>query len=258
MKYHIKLSREMIRNAKIAILPGDPGRVEKTAKTLSENAVFLASNREYTSWLTEVGGNKILVCSTGIGGPSLSIAVEELADLGMEYFIRIGTTGAIQPFIKIPSLIITTGAVRLDGASRHYAPAEYPAVGDIDIINALIEGAKRTGVPYYKGITASSDTFYPGQERYDTFSKYVIKDFQGSLEQWQKLNVLNFEMESATLYTMASAFGLKAGCIASVIVNRTREETPDDSVLSEAERNLASAVQHSLEHLLNKSPEIKI
>lgn len=252
MKYHIKLSREMIRNAKIAVLPGDPGRVEKTAKALDPDAVFLASNREYTSWLSEAEGSNILVCSTGIGGPSLSIAVEELAGLGIEYFIRIGTTGAIQPFIGIPSLIITTGAVRLDGASKHYAPIEYPAVGDIDVINALIEGAKKTGVPYYKGITASSDTFYPGQERYDTFSKYVIKDFQGSLEQWQKLNVLNFEMESATLYTTASAFGLKAGCIASVIVNRTMEETPDDSVLSAAEKNLASAVKHAVEYLLKE------
>lgn len=252
MKYHIKLSREMIQGAKIAVLPGDPGRVEKTAKHLDPRAAFLASNREYTSWLSEVGGNKILVCSTGIGGPSLSIAVEELAGLGIEYFIRIGTTGAIQPNIEIPSLIITTGAVRLDGASKHYAPVEYPAVADLDITNSLIAGAKASGVAYYTGITASSDTFYPGQERYDTFSKYVIKDFQGSLEQWQKLNVLNFEMESATLFTIASAFGLKAGCIASVIVNRTRNETPDDSVLKQAEENLALALGHSLEYMLNK------
>jgi len=257
MKYHIKLTSEMIRNAKIAILPGDPGRVEKTAKTLSVNAAFLATNREYTSWLSEVGGNKILICSTGIGGPSLSIAVEELAGLGIEYFIRIGTTGAIQPYINIPSMIITTGAVRLDGASRHYAPVEYPAVADIELTNSLIAGAKASGVPYYTGITASSDTFYPGQERYDTFSKYVIKDFQGSLEQWQKLNVLNFEMESAALFTMASAFGLKAGCIASVIVNRTRNETPDDSVLKKAEENLALVIVHSLEYMLNKKGGIK-
>ncbi len=252
MKYHIKISREMIKGAKIAVLPGDPGRVEKTAKTLNPDAVFLTSNREYTSWLSKVCGENILICSTGIGGPSLSIAVEELAGIGIEYFIRIGTTGAIQPYIEIPSLIITTGAVRLDGASKHYAPVEYPAVADIELTNSLIAGAKASGVAYYTGITASSDTFYPGQERYDTFSKYVIKAFQGSLEQWQKLNVLNFEMESATLFTMASAFGLKAGCIASVIVNRTKNETPDDSVLNKAEENLAIALGHSLEYMLSK------
>jgi len=246
MKYHVRLNEDMLKGVKIAILPGDPGRVEKTAKHINADAVFLASNREYTSWLTEAKGKNILVCSTGIGGPSLSIAVEELASLGIKTFIRIGTTGAIQPYIKIPSLIITTGAVRLDGASKHYAPVEYPAVADFDITSALIEGAKMTGIPFYKGITASSDTFYPGQERYDTFSKYVIKDLQGSLAEWQKLHILNFEMESATLFTIANAFGLKAGCISSVIVNRTSGETPDDKVLAQAEQNLASAVNYAL------------
>ncbi len=246
MKYHVKLNEELVKGAKIAILPGDPGRVEKTAKFISPKAQFLASNREYTSWMTEANGKNILVCSTGIGGPSLSIAVEELAGLGIKAFIRIGTTGAIQPFIKIPSLIITTGAVRLDGASKHYAPVEYPAVADFDITSALIEGAKKTGINFYKGITASSDTFYPGQERYDTYSKYVIKDFQGSLSEWQKLHVLNFEMESAPLFTIANAFGLKAGCISSVMVNRTQNEIPDDKVLAQAEQNLASAVNYAL------------
>jgi uridine phosphorylase len=249
MKYHIKLTHEMIGSAKIAILPGDPGRVEKTAKAISPDAYFLASNREYTSWITNVGKERVLVCSTGIGGPSLSIAVEELASLGIEKFIRIGTTGAIQPHIAIPSLIITTGAVRLDGASKHYAPVEYPAVADLAITNALVSGAKAAKIPYYTGITASSDTFYPGQERYDTFSGYVIKDFQNSLKEWQKLNVLNFEMESSALFTIASAFGLQAGCISSVIVNRTSSEMPDDAVLKEAEKNLADAVKYALDSL---------
>jgi len=247
MKYHVKLSKEMLKGAKIAVLPGDPGRVEKTALALNSHAGFLACNREYTSWLSEVSGENVLVCSTGIGGPSLSIAVEELADIGITSFFRIGTTGAIQPYIKIPSLIITTGAVRLDGASKHYAPLEYPAVADFDVTSALIDGAKKTGIDYYKGITASSDTFYPGQERYDTFSKYVIRDFQGSLKEWQKLNVLNFEMESGSLFTISNAFGLKAGCISAVIVNRCLNETPDDNVLKKAEANLADAIKFALE-----------
>ncbi len=113
MKYHIKLDTEALKEAKIAVLPGDPGRVEKTARRLSPDCSFLTSNREYTSWLTKSGNENILICSTGIGGPSLSIAVEELAALGIKYFIRIGTTGTIQPHIMIPSLIVTTGAVRL-------------------------------------------------------------------------------------------------------------------------------------------------
>ena len=247
MKYHIKLSQEMLKGATTAILPGDPGRVEKTAKHLDHNAIFLASNREYTSWLAQINNRNILICSTGIGGPSLSIAVEELAALGIKNFIRIGTTGAIQPHIKIPSMIITTGAVRLDGASKHYAPIEYPAVADLELSNALVTAAKENNISYYTGITASSDTFYPGQERYDTFSKYVIKDLQGSLEEWQQLNVLNFEMESSTLFTIANAFGLKAACISAVIVNRTTGEKPDDSILVQSEENLAKVIKNVVE-----------
>ncbi|MDA3838800.1 MAG: uridine phosphorylase [Candidatus Delongbacteria bacterium] len=246
MKYHIKLSQEMLKGTETAILPGDPGRVEKTAKYIDPNAIFLASNREYTSWLAQSNNKSILVCSTGIGGPSLSIAVDELAALGIKNFLRIGTTGAIQPYIEIPSMIITTGAVRLDGASKHYAPIEYPAVADLELSNLLVESTKKNNIPYYTGITASSDTFYPGQERYDTFSKYVIKDFQGSLKEWQQLNVLNFEMESSTLFTMANAYGLKAACISAVIVNRATSEKPDDSILAQSEENLAKVIKTAL------------
>ena len=244
MKYHIQLSEQMLQGSVTAILPGDPGRVEKTAKYIDSDAIFLASNREYTSWLAQINDKSILVCSTGIGGPSLSIAVEELASLGIKNFIRIGTTGAIQSHIKIPSVIITTGAVRLDGASKHYAPIEYPAVANLELSNLLVESAKESNISYYTGITASSDTFYPGQERYDTFSKYVIKNFQGSLKEWQKLNILNFEMESSTLLTIAGVFGLKAACVSAVIVNRTTNETPNNSILFKSEENLSKIVKN--------------
>ena len=243
IKYHIKLNKKMLQGAEHVILPGDPGRVEKTAKHLDPDAVFLANNREYCSWLATLEGKKVLVCSTGIGGPSVSIALEELAVLGVKYFIRIGTTGAIQERIKIPSLIVTTGSVRLDGASTHYAPIEYPAVADLVLSNALVDSAKELGVPYYTGITASSDTFYPGQERYDTFTGYVPKRFRETMKEWQNLNVLNYEMESATLLTIINTFGLQAACVASVIVSRATGETPDDVVLKEAEANLAKVVK---------------
>jgi len=247
MKYHIRLTTEMLEGAQYVILPGDPGRVEKAARYLDPNAKPLASNREYTSSLASVGGQKVLVCSTGIGGPSVSIALEELASLGIKYFYRIGTTGAIQPDIDVPSLIISTASVRLDGASTHYAPIEYPAVADLELTNSLVDSAKELGLKYHTGITASSDTFYPGQERYDTYNGYVPLRFQGSMEEWQKLNVLNYEMESATLFTIINAFGLKAACVASVIVNRTKEEAPDDTVLHNAEENLSEVVKMALE-----------
>jgi uridine phosphorylase len=246
-KYHIRLSKTMLQGATYAVLPGDPGRVEKTAKYIDpEGAIFLASNREYTSWLANLDGKKVLVCSTGIGGPSTSIAIEELASIGIKNFFRIGTTGVIQRNIKLPCLIITTGSVRLDGASRHYAPIEYPAVADFELTSALVEAAKASGVDYHIGITASSDTFYPGQERYDTYSGYVPLRFQNTLNEWQKLHVLNYEMESATLLTLVSVFGLRAGMIASAIVSRVASETPNDEELRRAEQNLAIVIQKAL------------
>ncbi len=248
MKYHIKLDKSMIEGSEHVILPGDPGRVKKTALLLDPQAKPLASNREFTSYLATLNNKKIVVCSTGIGGPSVSIALEELAALGLKYFFRIGTTGAIQPDIKVPSLIITTGAVRLDGASTHYAPIEYPAVADIEIVNSLIAGAKATDSPCHVGITASSDTFYPGQERYDTFTGYVPKKFQNSFEEWKRLSVLNYEMESATLLTIINTFGLHAGCISVAIVNRNKEEAPDDSILEKSEQDLAIAIKKALEY----------
>ncbi len=221
--------------------------MEKTAKYLDQDAKFLAQNREYTSFLATLCGQKVLVCSTGIGGPGMSLALEELADIGVKNFYRIGTTGAIQPDIPVPSLIITSGSVRLDGASTHYAPIEYPAVADLELTNSLVDAARATGLEYRVGITASADTFYPGQERYDTFSGYVIRKFQNSMKEWQALKVLNYEMESATLLTIIATFGLKAACVASTIVNRTRTETPDDSILNEAESNLAKVMKKALE-----------
>ena len=247
LKYHIDLDEAKVDGAEYALLPGDPARVEKTAKYIDQGARFLASKREYTSFLCELNGRKVVVCSTGIGGPGTSLALEELADLGLKYFYRIGTTGAIQPYIGVPSLIITLGAVRLDGASTHYAPIEYPAVADLELTNSLVQAAKGLEMEHYVGVTASTDTFYPGQERYDTYSQYVIRRFQGSMKEWQRLNVLNYEMESAALFTIVRAFGLQAACVASTIVNRTKTEQANHDVIDKAEENLAIVIKRALE-----------
>ena len=143
VKYHIGLSREMIGGAKYVLLPGDPGRVEGLAKSIDANTTFLSSNREYTSYLGEINDKKFLVCSTGMGCPSVGIGVEELASLGVEYFIRVGTSGAIQPNINLGDLVVSTSAVRRDGTSRDYAPIEYPAVADFKLTLLLEESSKR-------------------------------------------------------------------------------------------------------------------
>ncbi|MDP8078986.1 uridine phosphorylase [Phocoenobacter skyensis] len=247
--FHLGLTRAMLEGAEYAIVPGDPARSERIAKHM-DNPKFLQSTREYTSWLGYINGKPVVVCSTGIGGPSVSICVEELAQLGIRNFIRIGTTGAIQPHINIGDVLVTTGAVRLDGASLHFAPMCYPAVADFGLTQVMYDAAKECEYPTHIGITASSDTFYPGQERYDTYTGKVWKDYQGRLEQWQDLNVMNFEMESATLYTMCSAMGLKAAMVSGVIVNRTQKEIPNEEDAKTVEVRSVTATIEGLKKLL--------
>lgn len=239
--FHLGLTRDMLRGASLAILPGDPGRVPKIAERLGDPSP-LASQREYTSYLGQLGGKPVVVCSTGIGGPSTSIAVEELAQLGVRTFLRVGTTGAIQPGIGVGDVIVTTGSVRLDGASLHFAPIEYPAVADHDCTSALVAAAREAGIAAHVGITASSDTFYPGQERYDTVSGFVRRELRGSREEWQALHVLNYEMESATLFTQCAANGWRAGMVAGVLVNRTEQEIPSPDAHGPAESNAVRVV----------------
>jgi len=250
-QYHIQLDRKIIRNAKIAILPGDPGRVIKIGEKLSSKSRELAFNREYRSYLVPIGKkDHILVVSTGIGGPSTAICIEELASLGVTTFVRIGTTGSIQKNLKVGDVVITSGSVRLDGTSTHYAPLAYPAIPDFFVTRILVEAAEKAGISFKVGITASSDTFYPGQERYDSFTGYVIRDFQGSMKEWQKLNVLNYEMESSALFTTISALGLRAGCIAGVIVSRATTEKIRKSDVKRAEDNTIEVIRKSIPRLI--------
>ena len=247
--FHLGINKHAIKGATLAIIPGDPARVERIAQYL-QNPQFLISQREYTVYLGEIDGTTIVVCSTGIGGPSTSIAVEELAQLGITHFLRIGTTGAIQPEISVGDVIVTTASVRLDGASLHFAPMEFPAVADFDVTNAIVSAAKDLNCKVHIGVTASSDTFYPGQERYDTFSGRVVRRFKGSAQEWQDMGVLNFEMESATLLTMCASSGLKAGCVAGVIINRHHGELPDASMHQQIENRSISVVVNAAKLVL--------
>lgn len=247
--FHLGVTQEDLNGATLAIIPGDPARVQKIAD-LMDNPVFLASHREYTLYRAELDGHSVVVCSTGIGGPSTSIAVEELAQLGVRSFLRVGTTGAIQPHVNVGDMIVTTGSVRLDGASLHFAPMEFPAVPDFAVATAMKEAAEESGATVHMGVTASSDTFYPGQERYDTFTGRVVSRFQGSMKEWQDMGVLNFEMESATLLTMCASSGLKAGCVAGVIINRTQKEIPDHATLKETETRSIKVVVEAARKML--------
>lgn len=258
--YHLDLEQKMLQGAKLALLPGDPFRCPKIAETISHTygtrAVELAWKREFRSYLVDLRRKKVLVISTGIGGPSTSIAIDELARLGLTTFLRVGTSGSIQPRMAIGDLVITTGSVRLDGASTHYAPIAFPAVAHYEVLLALIESArehqKREGIAYHVGITASSDTFYPGEERKDGFSHFIIRRLRGLTEEMQGLHVLNYEMESATLLTVCAALGLRGGVITGIVNRRKKwgEERITPERLRVGEQNVIKVAIAAAERLV--------
>jgi len=251
--YHLGLDSRSIEGATIALLPGDPDRVPLLAQTDPiRDAKEIAWKREYRTWLAWVDKTPVLITSTGIGGPSTSIALDELAQLGVETFIRVGTTGAIQADIALGDVIITSGAVRLDGASTHYAPIEYPAVAHYEMVEALVMASQLLNITYHVGITCSSDTFYPGQERKDSFTGYVPRRFQGATEEWRKLHVLNYEMEAATVLTLCNAFGLRGGCVTGVVVRRVECEHITKKGLVMGEKNAMSVAAKALEVLISR------
>ena len=240
--FHLGISKNDLEGATKAIVTGDPKRVKKIADTIGRSKK-IGDRREFTSYLTTIEDEKVLIISTGIGGSSTSICVQELATLGVELYLRVGTTGAIQDNINIGDLIIVNGAVRMDGASKDYAPLEYPAVSCHRALHCLEEACILLGEAghYHVGITASTKTFYPGQERYDTKSGMVPRSLEGSMEELRKLNVLNYEMESATLFTICSTMGLRAGCILGVLATRAKSEHPDIKSHEEIEKRVIRA-----------------
>ncbi|AIF70075.1 uridine phosphorylase [Palaeococcus pacificus DY20341] len=208
--------------SRYVLLPGDPERVPKIS-SLWDEAKEIAYHREYRTHTGTYKGVPISVVSTGIGAPSTAIAIEELAAIGADTFIRVGSTGAIQPGMEIGDLIIAKAAVRLEGTSKQYVRVEYPASADYEVTLALIEAAESLGLRYHVGIAASTDSFYIGQARpglkgyFPSFAKHLIDDLR-------QANVTNFEMEAATLYTLANIYGLRAGCVCAVFANRVTNE----------------------------------
>ncbi|MBC7252796.1 MAG: uridine phosphorylase [Actinobacteria bacterium] len=249
--YHLSLREKDVAGARYALLPGDPARVETIASAPPfKHCRQLAWKREFRTWLGYLGETPVLITSTGIGGPSTSIAVEELARLGVSTFIRVGTTGAIQPHIGVGDVVVTTGAVRLDGASTHYAPLEYPAVADPRVVEALLSAARELDIPHHVGITCSSDTFYPGQERRDGFREYIPRRFRGMTEEWRRMNVLNYEMEAATLLTMCGVLGLRGGCVTGVVDRHAEGGRITPEALQKAEANAIAVAVRAMGSLL--------
>ena len=217
-QYHIRCKRGDL--AKYLLVPGDPDRVLKIAGFWDEYHE-VACHREFKSLTGRYRGVPISVMSSGIGPAAVAILVNEAARVGVKTFVRVGSTGAIQKEIACGDLVISVGAVRLDGTSNHYVGVEYPAVADHEVLLALIEAAESLGVRYHAGITATSSDFYAGQER-PSFGRRP--ETHGLLRSLQRARVLNFEMECATLFVLCSLFGLRAGTVCAVYANRVTNE----------------------------------
>ena len=220
------------------------------ADQLDENLGELATGRGFKSYLGLLAGKEVLVVSSGIGGPSISTAVHELAILGIETIIRIGTTGAIQEDIHVGEMIITSGSMRLDGASTNYASVEYPAIANHRILGALEDAAAELDLTAHTGISATTDTFYPGQERYSQEGRYVIERFRGSMRELKRLGILCYDMETAPLFVQAGCQGLSAGCVQGVVVNRLIHESVDITQRGETESNAVKVAVAAMKSLI--------
>ncbi len=219
-QYHIEVKAEDV--AESVLLPGDPQRVAKISAGW-DSFKEVASHRQYVTHTGLYKGTPISACSTGIGGPGTAIAVEELANVGVRNFIRVGSCATLKEDIEIGDLIISTGAVRLEGTSKQYVRPEYPATASYEVIMALVEAADSLGMKYHLGLSASTDSFYLGQSR-PGFNDYTQSFSETLIGDLQKANVANFEMEAATIFTLTNIYGFRAGAVCAVYANRVRDE----------------------------------
>ena len=241
-QFHIKCRSGDV--GRYCILPGDPGRCEAIA-ALFENPVKVRSNREYTTYTGTLLGEKVSVCSTGIGGPSAAIAMEELKNIGADTFVRVGTCGGIHLDVKAGDVVVATGAVRMEGTSREYAPIEFPAVPNFTVLSALVKSAGDLGYRWHAGVVQCKDSFY-GQ--HDPGRMPVSYELLSKWEAWKRLGVLASEMESAALFTCAAALWVRCGSVFHVIWNQEREAA---GLSQEESHDVSAAVKVGVEGLKN-------
>ncbi len=226
-QYHIKCKPGDV--GRYVILPGDPGRCESIAQQFDDYH-FVAYNREFKTYTGTLNGVKVSVCSTGIGGPSASIAMEELHMLGADTFIRTGTCGGINLDVQADDVVIASGAIRFEHTSLEYAPIEYPAVADFDVTCCLKKAADALGYRNHVGIVQCKDAFY-GQHYPEKSPVYY--ELMNKWESWKRLGVLASEMESAAMFVVADALGCRCGSCFHVVWNQEREAAGLDQKMTE-------------------------
>lgn len=237
-QYHIGLKSGDV--GEYVILPGDPKRCEKIAQFFDEPKL-IADKREFVTYTGYLDGVKVSVTSTGIGGASASIALQELTNVGAKNFIRVGTCGGMDLDVKGGDIVIATGAIRMEGTSKEYAPIEFPAVADLDITNALVKSAKNLGYNYHTGVVQCKDSFY-GQHNPEIMP--VSYELQNKWEAWKRLGCLASEMESAALFVAGSFLKVKVGSVFLVVANQEREKQGlENPVVHDTEKAIKTAIE---------------
>ena len=244
VQYHIACKMDDVGS--YVLLPGDPGRCEAIAAHF-EDASKVAQNREFTTYTGTLCGEKVSVVSTGIGGPSTAIALGELVALGAHTFVRVGTCGGIDLKVKAGDIVVATGAIRHEGTSREYAPIEYPAVADFEVLCALVEAAKSQGYNWHAGVVQCKDSFY-GQhapKRMPVSSELLYK-----WEAWKRLGVLASEMESAALFVAAAALHVRCGAVFHTVWNQERRNAGMDEKENHNTESVITVAVEALKRLI--------
>lgn len=238
LQYHLQIRKGDVGH--YVIMPGDPKRCAKIAAYF-DDAVLVADSREYVTYTGYLDGVKVSVTSTGIGGPSASIAMEELVNCGADTFIRIGTCGGMDIDVKGGDIVVATGAIRMEGTSKEYAPIEFPAVANLDVTNALIAAAREGGYTCHAGVVQCKDAFY-GQHEPET--KPVSYELLNKWEAWLRLGCKASEMESAALFIVASYLRVRAGSTFLVVGNQERDKAGlENPIVHDTESAIKTAVE---------------
>lgn len=217
-QYHIGVAKGEV--GKYVLLPGDPKRCAKIAAYF-DNPVLVADSREYVTYTGELDGVKVSVTSTGIGGPSASIAMEELVQCGADTFIRVGTCGGMELEVQGGDVVIATGAIRFEGTSKEYAPIEFPAVANFELVNHLVSAAQTCNQTYHTGIVQCKDAFY-GQHKPEALPNHA--ELTRKWDAWLRCGCLASEMESAALFVVASYLKVRCASCFLVVANQEREK----------------------------------
>ena len=217
-QYHIQVGQGEV--GRYVILPGDPKRCAKIAQYF-ENPVLIADNREYVTYSGTLDGVKVSVTSTGIGGPSASIALEELVKCGADTFVRIGTCGGMDIDVKGGDVVVATGAIRMEGTTKEYVPIEFPAVPDLEVTNALVRACKKLEIPHHAGVVQCKDAFY-GQHNPEIMP--VSYELMQKWEAWLRMGCKASEMESAALFIVGQFLRVRVGSCFLVVANQEREK----------------------------------